>query len=125
VLLAGGCRELAGDAEQTSDTEISATVQGHLDAFVGGLGVDPATVTHRWAGAMGFSPDGLPLVGRAPGRAHVWVCGGYTGHGMGMAVNATRHLARSIVDGVPLPAWLEPARFGGQLPLGLSSPFRS
>lgn len=125
VLLAGGCRELAGDSELTSDTETSDAVQRHLDVFVRGLGVDPATVTHRWAGAMGFSPDGLPLVGPVPGRPHVWVCGGYTGHGMGMAVNATRHLARSIVDGVPSPAWLEPARFGGELPLWLSSPFRS
>jgi glycine/D-amino acid oxidase-like deaminating enzyme len=125
VLIAGGCRELAGEAEWTGDTETTDAVQGHLDAFVRGLGVDTAGITHRWAGAMGFSPDGLPLVGRAPGRSHVWVCGGYTGHGMGMAVNATRHLARSIVDGVPSPAWLEPARFGGQLPLGLSSPSRS
>jgi glycine/D-amino acid oxidase-like deaminating enzyme len=41
---------------------------------------------------------------------NVFVCGGYTGHGMGFAVNATRVLTRHMVDGDPIPAWLRANR---------------
>ena len=56
-----------------------------------------------WSGVMGFSRDELPWVGPVPGRDGLYVCGGYTGHGMpnawlcGKAVSimAGRALARA------------------------------
>lgn len=36
----------------------------------------------EWTGIMGFSRDNHPWVGKVPGRKGVWICGGYTGHGM-------------------------------------------
>lgn len=110
TLLLGGCRELAGDAELGTDARPTAAVQAHLDAFLGGHFGVTAAVTHRWAGTMGFTPDRLPLVGAVPGLPGVHVCGGYSGHGMGLAVHAGRALAACLSAGAALPAWLAPGR---------------
>ncbi|HEV7678975.1 MAG TPA: FAD-binding oxidoreductase [Candidatus Dormibacteraeota bacterium] len=108
-VLVGGWRDTAVDAEVGTDAIPNPDVQAHLDAHLASLDVT-APVTHRWAGIMGFSPDELPLVGEIPGMRNVYVCGGYTGHGMGFAVNATRVLTRHMVDGEPIPAWLRANR---------------
>ena len=108
-VLVGGFRNRAVDVEVGDDITPTALVQSHLDTQLRCLGVDVA-VTHRWAGTMGFSHDGLPLAGRAPGSRRVLLCGGYTGHGMGFAVNAAAALTRHLLDAVPLPSWLDAAR---------------
>lgn len=115
-LLAGGCRELAAADEQTDADEPTPAVQGHLDAFVAGLLGAPAEITHRWAGTMGFTPDGLPLVGPVPGMPRVWVCGGFTGHGLGMAAAAARAIADRLCGGAPPPVWLAPSRLAPAMP---------
>ncbi|HEY6378986.1 MAG TPA: FAD-binding oxidoreductase [Candidatus Dormibacteraeota bacterium] len=112
ALLLGGCREAAPEEEQSADPVPTARIQAALDRFLeADLGIE-ATVTHRWAGIMGFSPDGLPLVGAVPGAPGVLVCGGYTGHGMGFAVHAARILVRHLGAGAPIPGWLDPSRDG-------------
>lgn len=49
---------------------------------------DAFEVLARWSGVMGFSPDGMPLVGPVReewnGAERVWFCGGFTGHGMSL-----------------------------------------
>jgi glycine/D-amino acid oxidase-like deaminating enzyme len=110
TVLVGGFRHRAVTEEVGYGLATSALLQGHLDAQLHELGVI-AEVTHRWAGTMGFSEDGLPLVGRAPGCHRVHVCAGYTGHGMGFAINAASALVRNVLDHDPLPAWLDVARF--------------
>lgn len=108
-ILVGGFRHRATHEEVGYDVTPTATVQARLDDQVAELAVG-ATVTHRWAGIMGFSADGLPLVGTAPGFRRIQVCAGYTGHGMGFALNATAALARQMLDSEPLPVWLDAAR---------------
>ncbi len=109
-VLLGGWRDTAVDEELGTDAVANPRVQRHLDAHLrDGLDV-AAPVTHRWAGIMGFSPDELPLVGAVPELPGVHVCGGYTGHGMGFAVNATRVLVDHLVDGAPIPPWLRADR---------------
>ena len=109
-VLLGGWRDTAVTEEVGTDAHPTDAVQAHLDAHLAAMGVD-APVTHRWAGIMGFSPDGLPLVGPVAGMPNVYVCGGYTGHGMGFAVNAARVLVASILDGGDaIPSWLRSAR---------------
>jgi gamma-glutamylputrescine oxidase len=108
-VLVGGWRDTAVDAEVGTDATPNPDVQRHLDEHLAALDV-VAPVTHRWAGIMGFSPDELPLVGEIPGMRNVYVCGGYTGHGMGFAVNATRILSRHMVDGDQIPTWLRANR---------------
>lgn len=108
-VLLGGWRDTAAAEEVGTDAVPTARVQQHLDAHLAAMGVD-APVTHRWAGIMGFSPDELPLAGAVQGMQHVHVCGGYTGHGMGFAVQASRVLVAHILDGAALPAWLRADR---------------
>jgi glycine/D-amino acid oxidase-like deaminating enzyme len=48
---------------------------------------------------MGFSRDGLPLVGPAPGAPGAVVGTGFTGHGYGFAFLAGAALAELAVEG--------------------------
>jgi gamma-glutamylputrescine oxidase len=108
-VLIGGFRNRALAEEVGYDVTPTAAVQGHLEAQLAELGVE-TPITHRWAGTMGFSEDGLPLVGLVQGTRHVSLCAGYTGHGMGFAVNAAAALCGRLLDSTPLPAWLDAAR---------------
>lgn len=36
----------------------------------------------QWTGIMGYSRDNHPWVGKVPDQEGLWLCGGYTGHGM-------------------------------------------
>jgi gamma-glutamylputrescine oxidase len=109
-VLVGGWRDVAVAEEVGYEPAVTERVQRELDSWLGILGVG-AKVTHRWAGIMGFTPDGLPLVGAVPAMPGIHVCGGYTGHGMGFAVHAARSLARALCGGPPPPAWAAPERF--------------
>jgi len=108
-VLLGGWRDTAPDIEVGTETALNPGIQRHLDARLEALDV-AAPVTHRWAGIMGFSPDELPLVGPVPDMPNVFVCGGYTGHGMGFAASATRTLVAHLLDGGAIPAWLRSDR---------------
>jgi glycine/D-amino acid oxidase-like deaminating enzyme len=59
----------------------------------------PLPITARWAGTMGFSPDGLPLIGPAGGASSPWFCGGFTGHGMSMGYQAAHEAVDAMLDG--------------------------
>lgn len=108
-VLVGGFRNRATDEEVGYDLLPTTAIQAHLERQLVELGVD-APVTHRWAGTMGFSPDGLPLVGRVPGARHVAVCAGFTGHGMGFAVHSATVLGAHLLDSAPIPGWLDARR---------------
>lgn len=110
-VLVGGYRNLAVESEQTAVEMPTAEIQAHLDAHLRLLGAGGLQITHRWAGIMGFTPDGLPLVGAVPGASGVFVCGGYTGHGFGFAAECARRLAAQLKGGPPAPSWLDPGRF--------------
>jgi gamma-glutamylputrescine oxidase len=115
VVLVGGFRHRALAEEVGLDATPTGTVQRFLDGQLRDLGVD-AAVTHRWAGIMGFSEDGLPLLGLAPGCRRIHVCGGYTGHGLGFAINAATALSGQLLDSTPLPAWIDVSRTGALSP---------
>lgn len=94
-VLVGGWRDTAFDAELGEDEAPTAGVQAHLDAFLREHEID-APVTHRWAGTMGFSHDALPYVGQTGPR--LFVCGGFTGHGMAFGP-ASAELVATLVRG--------------------------
>jgi glycine/D-amino acid oxidase-like deaminating enzyme len=120
AVLVGGFRHRALDEEVGLDTKPTQRVQHLLDGQLHDLGVG-AAVTHRWAGIMGFSDDGLPLVGLSPGCHRIHVCAGYTGHGMGFAINAATALSRQLLDSTPLPGWIDVARTAALSPPPSSS----
>jgi gamma-glutamylputrescine oxidase len=96
----GGCRDLAGGdwLAPGEACEPTPTVQGHLDALLGTLGVG-APVRHRWAGAIAFhhhhlrgGADPLPVLDEV--RPGVWAAGAYNGTGNVVGVLAGRAAAR-------------------------------
>jgi len=94
-VVVGGWRDTAVDHEVGESEQPTAEIQSHLDRFLAEHGIT-APVTHRWAGTMGFSHDALPYVGQTDAR--VFVCGGFTGHGMAFGP-ACAELAATLVLG--------------------------
>ena len=95
-VVVGGWRDTAVDEEVGEEETPTAGVQRHLDDFLRAHGV-AADVTHRWAGTMGFSHDALPYVGQTGPR--LFVCGGFTGHGMAFGPASAEMVAALLRDG--------------------------
>ena len=93
-VLIGGWRDTSLATEITHEDEPTPQIQGHLDAQLARMG--GADVTHRWAGIMGFTEDGLPLAGQVDGMPNVYLCAGFTGHGMGFAFMTAKRVAESL-----------------------------
>ena len=74
----GGARDVGGEAEWTTSTQTSETVQDALTALVRALGVD-APITHRWAAGVGYTQTGIPVLEQI--RPRVWAIGAYSGTG--------------------------------------------
>jgi glycine/D-amino acid oxidase-like deaminating enzyme len=112
-LVLGGRRDAAVDEEWTDVEQPTETIQQHLEVLSRDLTGGSVSVSHRWAGIWGTTPDSLPLAGRIPGRERAWVAAGYSGHG-----NVLGFVCGSLVADALLgrPADLlglfDPARFG-------------
>jgi glycine/D-amino acid oxidase-like deaminating enzyme len=94
-VLLGGWRDVSPESEKTYDDEPTEEIQQHLDRALNDLGVT-SEVTHRWAGTMGFTESGLPMAGPLEGMPNVYICAGFTGHGMGFAFMA----AKQVIEGI-------------------------
>ena len=100
TVLCGGARHLyeqeeVGLGDRTTGG-LQRALEGYLAYHFPALG--PLNVQQRWSGPMGFSPDGLPSVGRVPGiEGALWV-GGFTGHGMSLGVRMGRLVADRLLD---------------------------
>ncbi|HEY6201578.1 MAG TPA: FAD-dependent oxidoreductase [Candidatus Limnocylindria bacterium] len=98
-VLVGGWRDTAAQEEVGEEERTTGAIQRQLETFLREHGIT-AEVTHRWAGTMGFSHDALPYIGAvAPG---VFVCGGFTGHGMAFGP-ASAELVATLVRGATHP----------------------
>jgi glycine/D-amino acid oxidase-like deaminating enzyme len=88
LVIVGGWRRAFEAEERTASDAVSDGVQAGIEAFAERVLGGRFPVAARWAGTMGFSATGLPIVapaaGEPPGDARVWVCGGFTGHGMSL-----------------------------------------
>jgi gamma-glutamylputrescine oxidase len=94
-VLVGGWRDTAYEAEVGYDEQPTDGIQANLDAQLRRMGAE-AKVTHRWAGTMGFTESGLPLVGPVDGLPNVYLCAGFNGHGMGFAFISAKTLVESL-----------------------------
>lgn len=97
-IVAGGWRRAFADVEVGYGDEVTEGVQRGIEGFVREAwpSLSSVTVTHRWSGIMGFSPDGLPLVGTLPHNRRVGFAVGFTGHGLGFAFVAAQAVMRVI-----------------------------
>jgi glycine/D-amino acid oxidase-like deaminating enzyme len=57
---------------------------------------DQLDMISSWTGIMGYSVDHFPWVGAVPDRETVWICAGYTGHGMPNAPGCGRYIAQCV-----------------------------
>jgi glycine/D-amino acid oxidase-like deaminating enzyme len=96
-LLIGGRRDTELEREFTREDEPTSSIQGRIEEFARALVPEELTVTHRWAGLLGFTPDRLPLVGALPGRPGVWASLGYSGHGNVLALACGEGVARALL----------------------------
>ena len=94
-VLLGGWRDTTLETEKTLEGEPTAEIQEQLDRAVRELGAT-GEVTHRWAGTMGFSESGLPMAGPVEAMKNVYICAGFTGHGMGFAFMTAKQVAEMI-----------------------------
>jgi sarcosine oxidase subunit beta len=76
--------------------------------------VDEVRMLRAWAGLRPYTPDGLPLLGWAPGVEGLVLATGHDGSGIGMSpVSASLVAALVTKDDPPLPpAPFDPRRFG-------------
>lgn len=108
LVLMGGCRKTDEHGERTAEENWTPGIQRALEAYAArvlGGPIAPEAVVARWAGTMGFSPDGLPLagpVGELVGSGvfgdAVWFIGGFTGHGMSLGVATARSAVCAMLD---------------------------
>jgi gamma-glutamylputrescine oxidase len=94
-VLVGGWRDITPETEKTDESEPTDAVQEHLERAARGLGAK-GEITHRWAGTMGFTESGLPYAGPLEGRPNVYICAGFTGHGMGFAFMTAKQVVEKI-----------------------------
>lgn len=100
-LLIGGARNLHRELENgTTDDRVTDPVQKSLDAYLHKRFPDiNASIDRRWAGIMGFSIDGLPLVGRLPEMNNVGFAVGFTGHGLSTGAVIAERAVDMMING--------------------------
>lgn len=110
-LLVGGWRHHFREMEVGYEDRTTPEVQGGLEAFLARYFPEArsARITHRWSGTMGFSIDGIPLVGSLPDMPGVYFAVGFTGHGLGFGLATAERFASHILYGNDL-AWLDAKR---------------
>lgn len=118
-LLLGSSRRFSGD-DRTVPLDVVARILARAARFlpaVAGVGV-----LRAFSGLRPWSPDGLPVVGAAPGAPGYVLACGHEGEGIGLAP-ATAELVEALVTGRPTDAvdddgWraLSPARFAQRGP---------
>ena len=110
-LLGGGRKQHQSEENDTLEDRLNPKVHAFLDRYLKRYFPDvTAPVAHRWSGIMGFSCDGLPLVGTLPGRPRIGFAVGFTGHGLALAAAAAERAVDKLLNGVSAGA-VDVARF--------------
>lgn len=99
--LLGGGRAAHRDQENdTSEDRTTPAVQAEIDAYRQRHFPEiEVPVARRWAGIMGFSADGLPLVGRLPGLPRVGFALGFNGNGLALAAGVAERAVEMLLAG--------------------------
>jgi glycine/D-amino acid oxidase-like deaminating enzyme len=102
-VLLGGARHLHRAKEVGYATDPTEALQADLEAYLAEYfpHASGAPVTERWAGTMGFSPDGVPCIGAVPRLPGSYWAAGLTGHGMAYGFHLGRCLAARLTGDAP------------------------
>jgi gamma-glutamylputrescine oxidase len=111
--LVGGFRQMEKETEVGYSDHITPLIQSSLDKFVQDHipQLRGKKITHRWAGVMGFSVDGQPMIGSLPEDPQTFFVGGFTAHGLGLAFHSAKCLT-DLLFGRPIPNFISAKRFG-------------
>ena len=100
LLIGGGRKQNKWLENDTTDDRITGPVQRTLEDYLRQYFPEVnAPVEQRWSGIMGFSVDGLPLVGTLPGRSRVGFAVGFTGHGLAMGAGTAERAVDMLLKG--------------------------
>ena len=112
-LLLGGWRRPRGSSQEANpEAELDDVGQDGLIRFASRH--FPEVKTHsadRWSGTMGFTPDGLPLLGRLPNLPQVYFAVGFGGRGLAWAFVVAERLVALMLHETD-PGLLSAARLG-------------
>lgn len=112
LLVGGGRNRFLEEERDTTEDRLNPNVQGVLDWYIQKYFPDVTVpVAHRWSGIMGFSVDGLPLVGTLPDKPRVGFAVGFTGHGLAMGAGTVERAVDKLLNGVSAGA-VDVARLG-------------
>ncbi|KAJ5784980.1 uncharacterized protein N7503_010192 [Penicillium pulvis] len=109
----GGEVQKIDDMLSADDSVISEHAKSNLCSVVPKIlqGSEPVEPISVWSGIMGFTADGLPMVGQLPAAftkragGGEWIAGGYNGHGMDKAWSCGEAVARMVLGEQP-PSWM-------------------
>ncbi|MGH7641577.1 MAG: NAD(P)/FAD-dependent oxidoreductase [Candidatus Dormibacteria bacterium] len=96
-LVLGGGRDRGGESEWTDKSTTTRSVRIALARWASTLTGAEASISHRWAGVVGYTQSGLPIVREVAPR--VFAAGGYCGTGNVVGRIAGRALAELALDG--------------------------
>lgn len=112
LLIGGGRNQFREEEHDTTEDRLNDNIQNYLDKYLVKHFPDvTAPVAHRWSGIMGFSVDGLPLVGKLPDMPRVGFAVGFTGHGLAMSAGTTERAVDMLLNGASVGA-VDVARLG-------------
>lgn len=128
----GGEKARMADMISANDADLSpSSVKFLRESLLSLFGEDPNSIENSklissWSGIMGFTSDGMPLVGRLPrsmtqreGQGE-WICAGFNGYGMPIAWLSSENLGQIILGSsahsyVPEPYLLSEERIRERL----------
>lgn len=100
LLIGGGRKQNKMLEHDTTDDRITEPVQRTLEQYLRTRFPDvDEPIERRWAGIMGFSVDGLPLVGRLPGKPRVGFAVAFTGHGLALGAGTAERAVEMLLTG--------------------------
>jgi gamma-glutamylputrescine oxidase len=100
LLIGGGRKQNKMLEYDTTDDRTTDPVQRILENYLREKFPDvDVPIERRWAGIMGFSVDGLPLVGTLPGRPRVGFAVAFHGHGLAMGAGTAERAVDHLLNG--------------------------
>ena len=100
LLIGGGRKDYKTLENDTTDDRITDSVQRYLENYLRTKFPDvDAPVDRRWAGIMGFSVDGIPLVGTLPDMPRVGFAVGFHGHGLAFGAGTAERAVDYLLNG--------------------------
>lgn len=112
LLIGGGRKQHKAAENDTTDDRTTDAVQSVLEAYLREKFPEvTAPIERRWSGIMGFSKDGLPIVGVMPDMPRVGYAVGFTGHGLAMGAGSAERAVDMLLHGTH-PGAITAERFG-------------